>query len=151
MKHRFRALTMALGAGALFQGMAAAALGADLPAAPGTVAAQPIAMQYRLYCSGCHGLNGQGGGDLAFASGKTPPDLTMLASRNGGVFPRDRVLQVIDGRADVKEHGPRDMPVWGEWFKFEAGEGLGGLEGNEGVVRQRIEAMADYIETLQKK
>jgi hypothetical protein len=132
--------------------MAAATYGADAPApAAGTVAAQPIVTQYRLYCSGCHGQTGEGGGDLAFASGKIPADLTTLSSRNGGVFPRDRVLQVIDGRADVKEHGARDMPVWGEWFKFEAGEGLGGLEGNEGVVRQRVEAMADYIETLQKK
>ncbi len=33
------------------------------------------------------------------------PDLTMLASNNNGVFPFDRVYQVIDGRAGVE--GPR--------------------------------------------
>ncbi|NJM30059.1 MAG: cytochrome C [Rhizobiales bacterium] len=146
-----RAMAVVFGGASLILGIAAATHAADVPAAPGTVAAQPISAQYRLYCSGCHGAAGEGGGDLAFASGKTPADLTMLTSRNGGMFPRERVLQVIDGRADVEEHGARDMPVWGEWFKYEAGEGLGGLEGNEGVVRQRVQAMADFIATLQKK
>lgn len=129
-----------------------AAVGADAPAPKaGTVSAEPIATQYRLYCSGCHGETGEGNGNLAYASDKKPADLTTLSARNNGVFPHEFVLRVIDGRDDVKEHGPRDMPVWGEWFKFEAGEGLGGAEGNETIVRQRIEAMTEYLATLQKK
>ena len=40
-------------------------------------------------------------------------DLTVLAETSNGVFPFDRVYQIIDGRQEVKVHGPRDMPVSG--------------------------------------
>ena len=41
-------------------------------------------------------------------------------------FPRQRAIDVIDGRAQVSVHGERDMPVWGDWFKFEANSGGAG-------------------------
>ena len=40
-------------------------------------------------------------------------DLTQMALRNGGIFPRQRAIEVIDGRAQVSVHGERDMPVMG--------------------------------------
>lgn len=46
--------------------------------------------------------------------------LTELAKNNRGVFPFDRVHQIIDGRAEVKDHGPRDMPVWGYAFRHQS-------------------------------
>ena len=34
-------------------------------------------------------------------------------SRCGNPLPEDVIAKFIDGRSDVKAHGPRDMPVWG--------------------------------------
>src|SRR4029453_14327774 len=81
---------------------------------------------FRMYCSGCHGENGRGDGAKTFGLGVMPPDLTRLKARNGGVFPRERLRRIIDGREDIKLHVDREMPVWGQWFKLEGEEGLGG-------------------------
>jgi mono/diheme cytochrome c family protein len=46
-------------------------------------------------CAACHGADA-GGGEMRIA-GKRPPDLTRIAARNDGAFPRARVLSTIDG------------------------------------------------------
>ena len=63
-------------------------------------------------CSACHGSDAKGGGPLAEGLPAEPPDLTTLARRNGGVFPRDYVLTTIDGyvRGD---HSSGAMPEFG--------------------------------------
>jgi hypothetical protein len=45
----------------------------------------------------------------------TPPDLTGIAARNKGVFPSERVSQIVLGRGPAA-HGDRNMPVWGDVF-----------------------------------
>ena len=104
---------------------------------------------FRLYCSNCHGEGGKGDGPKTFGLSGPAPDLTGLSLRNGGVFPRERLQQIIDGRKLLKNHGEREMPVWGLWFKMEAEEDLGGAEGDEGTVQRRITALIDFLETLQ--
>jgi hypothetical protein len=53
---------------------------------------------------------------------------------------------VIDGRREVAEHGPRDMPVWGAVFTEElVGKPFGVYEG---VVYTR--ALADYLRSIQE-
>lgn len=104
---------------------------------------------FRLYCSNCHGEGGQGDGPKTFGLSGPAPDLTRLSERNGGVFPRERLQAIIDGREILKNHGDREMPVWGVWFKMEAEEDLGGAEGDEGTVQRRITALIDFLETLQ--
>lgn len=104
---------------------------------------------FRLYCSNCHGESGQGDGPKTFGLSGPAPDLTGLSERNGGVFPRERLQAIIDGREILKNHGDREMPVWGVWFKMEAEEDLGGAEGDEGTVQRRITALIDFLETLQ--
>ena len=141
-------LLMASLSALLLAGVTLQAQGADVD--PGSVAAQSIDTQFHLYCAGCHGETGIGDGPIVDTLEKRPADLTTLAQRNGGVFPRERVLRIVDGREEVKQHGSRDMPVWGEWFKLEAGDGLGGATGSEEQVRLRIEKMVDYLETLQR-
>jgi mono/diheme cytochrome c family protein len=69
--------------------------------------------EYESNCASCHGLTGKGDGTLKPYLTKSSTDLTLLAKQNGGVFPINRVYEVIDGRTDVKAHGGRDMPVWG--------------------------------------
>ena len=104
---------------------------------------------FRLYCSNCHGDNGRGEGPKVFGLSGPPPDLTTLSARNAGVFPRERLHRIIDGREDIKDHGDREMPVWGELFKMEAAEGLGGAEGDEDTIQRRIKNLIDFLETLQ--
>lgn len=104
---------------------------------------------FRLYCSNCHGESGKGDGPKTFGLSGPAPDLTGLSERNGGLFPRERLQAIIDGREILKNHGDREMPVWGLWFKMEAEEDLGGAEGDEGTVQRRITALIDFLETLQ--
>ena len=103
-----------------------------------------------MSCSACHGEDGRGGGAKAFGLSVEPPDLTSLRRRNDGVFPRERLRRIIDGREDIVIHGDREMPVWGQLFKLDAEEGIGGAEGDESTVEHRIEALIDFIESLQR-
>ena len=101
------------------------------------------------YCAACHGVGGKGDGTVAEFLTISAADLTQMALRNGGIFPRQRAIEVIDGRAQVSVHGERDMPVWGDWFKFEA-DSDGAGEKTEKVVRERITALVDYLESIQQ-
>lgn len=101
------------------------------------------------YCAACHGVAGKGDGTVAEFLTISAADLTQMALRNGGIFPRQRAIEVIDGRAQVSVHGERDMPVWGDWFKFEA-DSDGAGEKTEKVVRERITALVDYLESIQQ-
>jgi hypothetical protein len=105
---------------------------------------------FRMSCSACHGEDGRGQGAKDFGLSVEPPDLTTLKRRNHGAFPRERLRRIIDGREDIKIHGDREMPVWGQVFKRDAEEGLGGGEGDEAAVARRIEALIDFIESFQR-
>jgi hypothetical protein len=105
---------------------------------------------FRLSFSSCHGEDARGGGAKAFGLSAEPPDLTTLRRRNNGVFPRERLRRIIDGREDIKTHGDREMPVWGQLFKLDVEEGLGGAEGDEATIARRIESLIDFIESFQR-
>ena len=62
----------------------------------------------RLPWSGCKRR-----GELAQYLTVKPADLTQLHKNNNGVFSFWDVYRFIDGRVEVKGHGPREMPVWG--------------------------------------
>ncbi|MGA8056305.1 MAG: c-type cytochrome [Burkholderiales bacterium] len=90
--------------------------------ASGTAVAQAKAdfgkMEYESKCASCHGVSGKGDGPLARGQLTKPPSsLTTLAKQNGGVFPWQRVYEIVDGRAEVAAHGPREMPVWGKEYR----------------------------------
>lgn len=102
------------------------------------------------YCAACHGVSGTGDGTVAEFLTITAADLTQLRKKNAGSFPRERVFNVIDGRTEVKVHGPRDMPVWGDWFKFEAESSVAGKGAQEEVINARINALVGYIESIQE-
>ena len=99
---------------------------------------------FDTYCASCHGVTGVGNGPAASAMRRTPPDITGLASANGGVFPLERARRIIDGR-EVEAHGARDMPVWGDAFKA-----LRGARSEEDV-RARISAILDYLASIQRR
>ena len=99
---------------------------------------------FRTYCASCHGVNGRGAGPAAEQLRKTPPDLTKYTARNGGVFPSERLRQVIDGRG-AAAHGDREMPVWGDAFQSTRG----GVTPE--AARARIDAIVRYLDGIQEK
>ena len=104
---------------------------------------------YDVACAVCHGSSGQGGGEFADILTVKPPDLTAISARNDGVFPYLKVFQIVDGRTTVRAHGTSVMPIWGDYFRREVEGGSGGF-GTELMVRARIVALVDYVESLQK-
>ena len=97
---------------------------------------------YLNYCASCHGRDGTGSGPVSPALKARTTDLTTLAKRNNGEFPVERVKATIRGDLLVVAHGPKDMPVWGPWFRY-----LGGGSHAEATVR--IDNLTRYIESLQ--
>ncbi len=81
-----------------------------------------------------------------------PTDLTLIAKKNNGVLPVERLNEVIDGRKMVGTHGSRDMPVWGREYSIKAGEYYMDVPYNqEAYVRGRILALAEYLSRIQVK
>src|SRR5688572_2329648 len=98
---------------------------------------------FDLYCASCHGAGGIGNGPVASALRTPPADLTTLALRNGGIFPRDRVAAFVEGSGrTVPAHGSSDMPVWGAIFR--------GLETSAAATKVRLGNLVAYVESLQK-
>src|SRR3974390_752094 len=54
-------------------------------------------MQYQASCAACHGVDAKGDGPVSNELKTHPADLTVLAKNNNGVFPSDKVYQIIDG------------------------------------------------------
>lgn len=145
---------MSLMAGGLLLGSAGAVAASGSTGTP--LVSEGISLElgkrdFRNYCSACHGIEGKGDGTLAEFLTLAIPDLTTLTKRNAGKFPEERVKEVIDGRADVKVHGLRDMPVWGDWFNSEAISQDTDRAARDLVVQDRIQSLAGYIKSIQVK
>lgn len=106
--------------------------------------------EFQASCASCHGASGKGNGPIAAQLKKAPPDLTVIAKNNGGVFPFSRLYEVIEG-ADVASHGTREMPVWGWEYKVQAGEYSLDPATTDAQVRARILALLEYVNRLQVK
>jgi mono/diheme cytochrome c family protein len=99
---------------------------------------------FRDNCAPCHGEEGRGGGPVASAIAMPIPQLATLTERNEGEFPRDYVVQIVDGREPVLAHGTRTMPVWGAVFEAYSTDGDDAPSASE-----LIEAIVDYVEGFQ--
>lgn len=104
---------------------------------------------YTAACAVCHGSDGKGAGEFADVLTVAPPDLTVLKAQNDDVFPYLDVFQIVDGRTTLRAHGTSAMPIWGDTFKQQIGEYAGPF-GSELLVRARIVALVDYIESIQE-
>lgn len=106
--------------------------------------------EYDSNCASCHGAKGMGDGPYKPWLTKSPPDLTVLAKENRGVFPYQRVYDIIDGRRPVAGHGPSDMPVWGADYLAKARADYTDVAYDaEAYVRTRIVALIEYLYRLQ--
>lgn len=102
-------------------------------------------------CASCHGKDGKGAGFLTRVfKGVDPGDLTKLAANNDGVFPSDRVFDVIDGRGEIEAHGDRKMPVWGDRYMNSEMTRNGPDEINEFRVRTRIRELSHFLQSIQE-
>jgi mono/diheme cytochrome c family protein len=126
---------------------AAIALSGCVPFGPKEANTTP-AMDFADYCSACHGAAGDGKGAAAEGLAKKPADLTRLSARNGGTFPTTRVMAQIWGYTGKKGDGV--MPdfsdlLHGQMVPYDGGDGI------ETPTPIRLVALAEYLETLQKK
>jgi mono/diheme cytochrome c family protein len=105
--------------------------------------------QFRHACAVCHGLGGKGESVMTTLNLLTvrPADLTQLSKKHQGQFPFWKVYRIIDGREEVKGHGTRDMPIWGEVFIQQEG----GKLVDEIRAMGRILAIVYYIQSIQEK
>jgi mono/diheme cytochrome c family protein len=146
---RYRALALAL-----------AIVSALLAVMPQHASAQTVTgaelgrHEFDTNCAICHGIDARGGGPMRPFLARVPADLTGLARRNGGVFPKDAVAELIDGRASVEPgpHGTREMPIWGKVYREQSDNQMRGMPfPSEWTVRGRILALTDYLSTLQQR
>jgi len=99
---------------------------------------------FQFYCATCHGRDGKGGGPAVEALRAPPPDLTTIAVRNGGTFPKAHVEAVVTGgRGMPSAHGSPEMPIWGPIFQ--------GLDPNDRLNRVRIANIVEYLASIQTK
>jgi mono/diheme cytochrome c family protein len=109
---------------------------------------QEIARGRQLYlehCAVCHGRNGNGRGPMWHALSTPPTNLRRLSETYGNPLPTDKIASFIDGRAEVRGHGPRDMPVWGRLvWQNEPSEGV------PGQVAPAIASLVAYLQSIQE-
>jgi mono/diheme cytochrome c family protein len=98
---------------------------------------------YRAHCAPCHGNDAKGNGPVASALRDSVPDLTTIARRNGGLFPADRVRNLISGDEVLAVHGSREMPVWGPIFHQ--------VENDRDYGNVRLKNLTEYLRSIQQK
>jgi mono/diheme cytochrome c family protein len=100
---------------------------------------------YRTYCASCHGPAATGDGPVAPFLKVRPANLAQIAKRNDGVFPSERVHQIIDGRDIVKTHGNSQMPIWGDAFSKTTSAS------DAESVKAKITALVEHLASIQEK
>ncbi|TCS61857.1 c-type cytochrome [Primorskyibacter sedentarius] len=96
-------------------------------------------------CAVCHGNDGRGNGPMARAMTKAPKDLTLIEVRNGGSFPRAKVLSTIDGytRLDMPNMPEFGALLEGDEIPFDSGDG------KMTPTPRKLVALVEYLESIQ--
>ncbi|MEL7448261.1 MAG: c-type cytochrome [Pseudomonadota bacterium] len=102
---------------------------------------------YGELCAACHGKTAEGDGPAAGALKKLVPDLTLLAARNSGEFPRKRIEDAITGENRVASHGSVDMPMWGSAFEGVRPDWKPARR--KAFAKQRVFNLTEYLSSLQ--
>ena len=118
-------------------------------AACNTVSMPEVPEGARLYtenCAQCHGASGVGDGP--WATSMTPPPANLTTLSGDGVFPRARVLSIIDGydRTDLPGH---QMPEFGLLLRGD----MVPVDVGDGVLTptpRPLAALLTYLESIQQ-
>lgn len=103
---------------------------------------------FMTYCVQCHGSDAKGTGPMASALSMAPPDLTGLASRNGGLFPTAAVATQIDGRMPLLAHGG-EMPLFGPVFESDQNVALPLPSGQPMMMGLPLADLIVYLQSVQ--
>jgi mono/diheme cytochrome c family protein len=99
---------------------------------------------FTFYCASCHGPGGKGDGPTAAALNTIPADLTLLARKSAGTFPKAQVEAFVTGMGrPIPAHGSGEMPVWGPIFRA--------LDQSDTRVKVRIANLVDYLQSIQAR
>lgn len=102
---------------------------------------------YADMCAGCHGASGRGNGPAAAGLAVHPADLTRIAARNGGTFPRLDVMARLDGYAKGEAHDGSVPPLWplldGRTVLIKTGDGI------LSPTPEPTVALTSYLESIQ--
>jgi mono/diheme cytochrome c family protein len=127
----------------------AAAAGSGCASTPQGVAqaAESGAALYQQNCASCHGAKGLGDGPAAKSLAVPVPDLTRIAARRDGRFPKEDIARIIDGLSPLAAHGDRQMPVWGyEFFDPRLDD-----EAAHALANERVDLLVDYLASIQAR
>ncbi len=108
--------------------------------------------EYLAACAACHGESAEGDGPMAELFRDPVPDLTGIAARNDGVFPTEEIMQIVDGRREIRGHGS-PMPVFGNrfvhervsenWYSY-------AIANSEQIARARTLELVLYLQSIQR-
>ncbi|MEK0165805.1 c-type cytochrome [Phaeobacter sp. A36a-5a] len=104
---------------------------------------------FLYFCAECHGKDAASLGPMAEMMALRPPDLTQLATRNGGDFPVEAVARQIDGRQPIAAHG--DMPMFGPTLDEDKYVALALPGGQPMMVPRSLSSLIAYLQTVQDK
>ena len=104
-------------------------------------------LEYQTSCAVCHGVDARGQGIMGRHLSTQPSNLRHLAQRSGGKFPFWEVYRVIEGRGVVPGHGTREMPIWGDRFRADAG---GDPKSGQTQAAGRILSLVFFLEHIQE-
>jgi hypothetical protein len=104
---------------------------------------------YRLFCVGCHGADGRGDGDVSTALQIAVGDLTLIARRNGGVFPAAEVAAAIAGSSEISGHQRLALEPWARMFAAEFEQFAADVAVNQ-LVARRIDHLVAYLQSIQR-
>ena len=104
---------------------------------------------YLVHCGNCHGDNAGGDGNMADLLTVKPSDLTRLSASRGGRFPREWIRRIIDGREQIRGHGVREMPIWGDALR-ESLQPTWKDVSDEERTSQKIDELVVFLESIQQ-
>lgn len=130
----------------VWAGLGSAAMAALVAACAPEAPAATGQYDFAALCVDCHGAQGNGDGPLAAGLTPRPVDVTVIATQNGGVFPKARVMSHIDGF--TMGRGETPMPSFGdlldgETVLYDSGDGI------PTPTPRRLVALMEYVEELQ--
>jgi hypothetical protein len=105
-------------------------------------------LEYQSACVACHGQDARGNGVMRKYLTVPPANLRLIAKNNAGKFPFWDVYRKIGGETEVRGHGTREMPIWGDRFRAEAGR-----DGKAAIAQAagRILSLTYYLEHIQDR